>query len=226
MIDYNAQRLANFNPRSHEGSDSGYYHQGDRSCISIHAPTRGATRRRLRLLLHPVEFQSTLPRGERRCTSNKRSMHRAYFNPRSHEGSDGIPDAHDPEHVNFNPRSHEGSDEKKDSQARRSGISIHAPTRGATSLFRQLTQNDCNFNPRSHEGSDINRAMHIVHATVFQSTLPRGERHLQNMQQKKILIFQSTLPRGERRYYDLVTQHRVNNFNPRSHEGSDMIWTL
>ena len=55
-----------FNPRSHEGSD----------------------RRRLRLLLHPVEFQSTLPRGERQIWVSYYSIDR-YFNPRSHEGSDG-----------------------------------------------------------------------------------------------------------------------------------------
>ena len=70
MIDYNAQRLANFNPRSHEGSDSGYYHQGDRSCISIHAPTRGATLKDISIFINTLDF-----------------------NPRSHEGSDAAESA-------------------------------------------------------------------------------------------------------------------------------------
>ena len=77
----------NFNPRSHEGSD----------------------RRRLRSLLRPVEFQSTLPRGERRnfCRS---VCQKGDFNPRSHEGSDTILLLYQAGHR----------------------ISIHAPTRGAT----------------------------------------------------------------------------------------------
>ena len=34
------------------------------------------------------------------------------------------------------------------------GISIHAPTRGATLLHIRLYSLDANFNPRSHERSD------------------------------------------------------------------------
>ena len=33
-------------------------------------------------------------------------------------------------------------------------------------------------------------------------------------------VFQSTLPRGERQSY-IPTKKRVDDFNPRSHEGSD-----
>ena len=35
-------------------------------------------------------------------------------------------------------------------------ISIHAPTRGATWLYHGTIKADNNFNPRSHEGSDSN----------------------------------------------------------------------
>ena len=126
-------REQDFNPRSHEGSDivpsanTIMLHQ-----ISIHAPTRGAT--------HPTgiptgvfEFQSTLPRGERRskyARKNNRypiSIHAPtrgatisdrsllpcpeYFNPRSHEGSDIIWFfVSTMRTFYFNPRSHEGSD--------------------------------------------------------------------------------------------------------------------
>ena len=76
--------------------------------ISIHAPARGATSV-TELLLIPVIFQSTLPRGERRqkiiC---KRREHN--FNPRSREGSDVIFLPSSPFIPNFNPRSREGSD--------------------------------------------------------------------------------------------------------------------
>ena len=84
--------LLNFNPRSHEGSDTIYRLSGCLLVISIRAPTRGATvayelrdsmtRISIRAptrgatlwqqeqtLLLP--FQSALPRGERRRCANK-----------------------------------------------------------------------------------------------------------------------------------------------------------
>ena len=57
--------VVNFNPRSHERSDKNPQAVANNSNISIHAPTRGATR--LRILL-----------GTKFCN----------FNPRSHERSD------------------------------------------------------------------------------------------------------------------------------------------
>ena len=80
-----------------------------RLLISIHAPTRGATWVIFDSFKH-FKFQSTLPREERLifwaafCQS-------FYFNPRSHERSDPLPGIH-----TLLPC-----------------ISIHAPTRGATS---------------------------------------------------------------------------------------------
>ena len=82
-------RARYFNPRSREGSDSisamiyfdaaisihapargatlGNLQQGILRRISIHAPARGATKRALTVRQSPI-FQSTLPRGERRCS--------------------------------------------------------------------------------------------------------------------------------------------------------------
>ena len=142
-----------FNPRSHEGSDFSWgsiavmytrisIHAPTRGAtspgedspllntISIHAPTRGATSFRA-LQTFANGFQSTLPRGERLyvwvagCTIT-------YFNPRSHEGSDGYSPA----------------------RLQKIPISIHAPTRGATSSILIQILSISNFNPRSHEGSD------------------------------------------------------------------------
>ena len=57
------------------------------------------------------------------------------------------------------------------------GISIHAPTKGATTAAVNVNLKDFDFNPRSHEGSDED----VEHLTLtnlgFQSTLPRRERH-------------------------------------------------
>ena len=143
------------------------------------------------------------------------------FNPRSHEGSDvrthlsqgGIS-------TYFNPRSHEGSDGLKDGNERplflfqstlprgerrvraggldlRSIISIHAPTRGATSHLHWRSSTSWNFNPRSHEGSD--GAVDGVDALLFISihAPTRGATNPVNAMAKE-KAFQSTLPRGER----------------------------
>ena len=56
---------------------------------------------------------------------------------------------------------------------------------------------------------------------IFQSTLPREERPRLVMEYKRWILFQSTLPREERRIAPTsVRPHK--NFNPRSHERSDM----
>ena len=143
--------------------------------ISIHAPTRGATESKL----------------QQNCPTR-------YFNPRSHEGSDGRIFHKSARISNFNPRSHEGSD-----------------------VMRTIsTKATSHFNPRSHEGSDswlffsLEVIFYIsIHAptrgatvalrddfiaALFQSTLPRGERHNSVVTANLIQIFQSTLPRGER----------------------------
>ena len=56
---------------------------------------------------------------------------------------------------NFNPRSHAGSDvAHNDFFCIPITISIHAPTRGATSAARAFPVSLIHFNPRSHAGSD------------------------------------------------------------------------
>ena len=98
----------------------------------------------------------------------------------------------------FNPRSHEGSDEK-------------------SACFGTI----CGyFNPRSHEGSDMFGNFFRKDNSVFQSTLPRGERLAAIAGISTPVIFQSTLPRGERRYLCQQDSYLIY-FNPRSHEGSD-----
>ena len=141
-----------FNPRSHEGSDlHPTKNSGAGWIISIHAPTRGATVKN-RFGLTDGKFQSTLPRGERR-RKWKVFLVCIYFNPRSHEGSDSGTECISNAFRNFNPRSHEGSDGVNGAIGCRVGISIHAPTRGATRKTSNMEKSE-----------------------EFQSTLPRGER--------------------------------------------------
>ena len=122
------------------------------------------------------------------------------FNPRSHEGSDLLETCFSPCTTYFNPRSHEGSDLPHPGFAYPAKISIHAPTRGATISMISLQKVWQNFNPRSHEGSDA-----LIRSTPAATS-----------------VFQSTLPRGERRGRPLTTFTTYWNFNPRSHEGSDI----
>ena len=101
--------LHNFNPRSHERSDSQQSELITMLRISIHAPTRGATRSRCRYCFPSINFN---PRSHERSDKENKSKRRVltYFNPRSHERSDSFfhplfnPQSH------FNPRSHERSD--------------------------------------------------------------------------------------------------------------------
>ena len=99
-------------------------------------------------------------------------------------------------------------------------ISIHAPAKGATTVHLLFHIRSMNFNPRSREGSDtlnwyvLPLMIISIHApakgatgslsatgiqSLFQSTLPRRERHRYWIPANVRSLFQSTLPRRERR---------------------------
>ena len=185
--------------------------------ISIHAPTRGATGVEIDCWLKG-RFQSTLPRGERRPTVLDPVMG-MHFNPRSHEGSDRkygkpvkvsiefqstLPRGERPytggyggSVTDFNPRSHEGSDCFYFRRYLVVGISIHAPTRGATLFPAKCTP-----------------------FSSFQSTLPRGERHHPGCKPCDWKNFNPRSHEGSDSNRP-CSALQLQNFNPRSHEGSD-----
>ena len=166
--------------------------------ISIHVPTKGAT-----------AYQSW-----------RRNRIR-HFNPRSHEGSDDNSNITSRLSLHFNPRSHEGSDPCPIAKRGEVGISIHAPTKGATymvtggDLFdgisihaptkgatKQRRWNDgvsVDFNPRSHEGSDFRQSNTKGDISCISIHAPTKGATLQKSLSKCMQIY----------------------FNPRSHEGSD-----
>ncbi len=146
--------LDDFNPRSHEGSDSGTGHVVSTTDI----------------------FQSTLPRGERPCRWMYMDIIPTYFNPRSHEGSDEVGGVL-PDHCHISIHAPtRGATVMLLLQSYLLGISIHAPTRGATLSSDISTSLLEYFNPRSHEGSDCDTSKKSERSGKFQSTLPRGER--------------------------------------------------
>ena len=82
--------MAYFNPRSHEGSDTtGKDIQIDGQ-ISIHAPTRGATEDELNFEFD-MEISIHAPTRGATVKTQQVIHHTENFNPRSHEGSDGVP---------------------------------------------------------------------------------------------------------------------------------------
>ena len=121
----------------------------------------------------------------------------------------------------FNPRSREGSDGNAEVIASSdTGISIHAPARGATSSYpfsrsyssfqstlprgeRRLSQESFLVQlPISIHAPARGATIYILLTMmmrIFQSTLPRGERLDVLLRSALTFVFQSTLPRGERR---------------------------
>ena len=77
------------------------------------------------------------------------------------------------------------------------GISIHAPTRGATNVIivKTYTARISIHAPTRGATETISRFHGFW---KFQSTLPRGERHIAFTIKRHFILFQSTLPRGER----------------------------
>ena len=212
--------MADFNPRSHGGSDG--YSAGRLLLIqriSIHAPTGGATESAFGKVRHPREFQSTLPRGERPKSGLRTEIRVGYFNPRSHGGSDPLANFFQTPLHDFNPRSHGGSDKcipvfmtqvsifqstlprgERLTAFRHKfiwvWISIHAPTGGATIYGRLHHVSTGDFNPRSHGGSDADIFIKSAGLSPFQSTLPRGERQFTGWQMNGRFIISIHAPTG------------------------------
>ncbi len=189
--------------------------------ISIHAPAGGATGQRLTVAKERFQFQSTLPQGERPNKVISQRRHTEHFNPRSRKGSDAPWRTWAATIGYFNPRSRKGSDIHLVLVRHVAGvISIHAPARGATRSEASRSSARWYFNPRSRKGSDLPAEAVSVEPSLFQSTLPQGERPSHGRQsnpaghfnprsrkgsdasvQKYIAnapLFQSTLPQGER----------------------------
>ena len=101
---------SNFNPRSREGSDSLLAFSAAFSSYFNPRSREGSDRANIGSNTRRTEFQSTLPRGERRDCFDWEIL-LGNFNPRSREGSDVDAAAVRLHFAYFNPRSREGSDD-------------------------------------------------------------------------------------------------------------------
>ena len=146
-------------------------------------------------------------------------MRRRCFNPRAHAGRDPFLCQLFFPPFSFNPRAHAGRDKREIHRPTTRGVSIHAPTRGATrnpeqSLLLPLFQST---RPR---GARPDYADSICSEVLFQSTRPRGARRRTTRDWKNPRGFQSTRPRGARPFSYNYFYNR-EGFNPRAHAGRD-----
>ena len=139
------------------------------------------------------------PRSYKRSDHYHRIHNRPihHFNPRSYKRSDYFLMSFTTCSSNFNPRSYKRSDDSIYGIHSVAFISIHAPTRGATSEQRN-----------------------IMSAPRFQSTLLQEERPNCNLTSSPPALFQSTLLQEERQDISKGVSVR-NDFNPRSYKRSD-----
>ena len=172
-------QLYYFNPRSHEGSD---YSSEWYFCKPTNFNPRSHEGSDFYSTLangNTPTFQSALPRGERLLGMvNIQSLFVISIRAPTRGATQHDPSVYQ-QRKNFNPRSHEGSDHCPQPYFALPVISIRAPTRGAT---RETICSRIIF--------------------VFQSALPRGERHKCHSAALVSFGFQSALPRGERRERD------------------------
>ena len=190
--------LIYFNPRSHERSDDYKSCPSGLTGISIHAPTRGATKLAT-LFIDLTEISIHAPtRGATKSLSPQRTSN-FYFNPRSHERSDRNRFISTADEYDFNPRSHERSD---------STLIVFFPV-------------PCYFNPRSHERSDCISGKTSIGEHGFQSTLPREERQLPQSSACYGSVISIHAPTRGATITFVHISNLLANFNPRSHERSD-----
>jgi len=98
----------------------------------------------------------------------------------------------------FNPRAHAGRDGALDDTLAFESISIHAPTRGATSGNLRLCGGYTDFNPRAHAGRDLGPGRPPLNIRYFNPRAHAGRDDL-----------------------DDPPLDPVNHFNPRAHAGRD-----
>ncbi len=168
--------------------------------VSIHAPTRGATRAPRRCRGTGCCFNPRAHEGRDGATTPSGSWPRC-FNPRAHEGRDKGSGGKTDTVNGFNPRAHEGRD--VDGQMGHGTVRGFNPRahEGRDRFVSAALPLRNSFNPRAHEGRDVAaQALYLVvgvsiHAPTrgatclaccpfqrlkFQSTRPRGARHVRD----------------------------------------------
>ena len=196
--EHHAQPDRSFNPRARVGRDETHRDVAVAAAVSIHAPAWGATPRVGSLSRHA-----------------KVSIHAPAW------GATTVEEVNDSHGTGFNPRARVGRDRGHDRlPSHCQPVSIHAPAWGATACAPSRINTRHRFNPRARVGRDVPRALTVDgvarfnprarvgrdaigsgigrHMIRFQSTRPRGARHVEPVAFLAARLFQSTRPRGAR----------------------------
>ena len=190
--------LQSFNPRTHMGCDSPHFEENMRRCVSIHAPTWGATYKKikerftLKVSIHAPTWGAT-DNALKVISVDRVSIHAptwgatqvAFNNIRELRGFQST----HPHGVR--PLSMRGALSQIE-------VSIHAPTWGATGFARLGSSEIASFNPRTHMGCDTSASPAPDKPDKFQSTHPHGVRLFALLNIKISIMFQSTHPHGVR----------------------------
>ena len=121
------------------------------------------------------------------------------FNPRTHTGCDIVHVASATASKRFNPRTHTGCDMSMAAVVwDRNGVSIHAPTRGATTTSSTTQSIFGSFNPRTHTGCDELEAMHVSSFAYVSIHAPTRGATREKKLTPSVVEFQSTHPHGVR----------------------------
>ena len=185
-----------FNPRAHAGRDVAGSVMIGSSCVSIHAPTRGATQRGLGRSRRHM-FQSTRPRGARRLPLRSRRYSGVSIHAPT-RGATGNPALCLGFRCCFNPRAHAGRDLRWLLALGLLPRFQSTRPRGARLRGMPVLLTHTGFNPRAHAGRDTSSASSRRWPCLFQSTRPRGARHPYCKLIFTGNMFQSTRPRGAR----------------------------
>ena len=148
--------------------------EGVGTCISIHAPTWGATRRRTLSTVY-IKFQSTHPRGVRQ-RQNAQLIAALNFNPRTHVGCDVLSISASASSPYFNPRTLVGCDSSARTSSRRGRYFNPRTHVGCDTEAWRWRSFRRDFNPRTHVGCDSKMPYSDGRTGRFQSTHPRGVR--------------------------------------------------
>ena len=188
-----------FNSRAHKGRDSLVVPVSKKLCVSIHAPTRGATFH-LSKSKTAREFQFTRPQGAR-LNIKLRNLLNDYVSIHAPtRGATSMRSIFCLTAICFNSRAHKGRDLFRGLLPSCLLVSIHAPTRGATCVRLSVLARKWSFNSRAHKGRDIRRVNHHRQEVGFNSRAHKGR----------------DLP------FFVINIH-ATSFNSRAHKGRDCI---
>ena len=164
--------------------------------VSIHAPARGATRKRCSVR-NPHSFNSRAREGRDKAriyifSAIVVSIHAPARGATKFSNLNNL-------EISFNSRAREGRDGPVRLGCGYRRVSIHAPARGAT-----------------------NKRLSNQPADLFQFTRPRGARLWSARPRASTILFQFTRPRGARRAL-LFRALPAASFNSRAREGRDKL---